>query len=175
VGGLRKKLSALYSGGSDEAEGSGRGRGRGGGKGRGRGGGKGRGRGRARSPLPVAEASSSSEEEVPSVHAPGAEEEAEVEVEVEAEAEAEAEEQEAEEEAGGPALPAVWLRGPASLPTRPIPLDRRPLIRPTGARYVTLGVITTFSFDMLKITIYSNSYSYSLGSVVQELGEGRSR
>jgi hypothetical protein len=72
------------------------------------------------------------------VHAPGAEEEAEAEAfaDAGAEAGAEAEEQE-QEEAGGADLPAVWLRGPASLPSRPIPLERRPLIRPTGARYVT--------------------------------------
>jgi hypothetical protein len=33
---------------------------------------------------------------------------------------------------------SVYLRGPASLPQRPILRDRRPLIRPDGERYVTL-------------------------------------
>jgi hypothetical protein len=33
---------------------------------------------------------------------------------------------------------SVYLRGPASLPQRPILRDRRPLIRPDGKRHVTL-------------------------------------
>ena len=33
---------------------------------------------------------------------------------------------------------SIYLRGPASLPQRPILRDRRPLIRPKGERYVTL-------------------------------------
>ena len=33
---------------------------------------------------------------------------------------------------------SIYLRGPASLPPRPILRDRRPLIRPEGERYVTL-------------------------------------
>jgi hypothetical protein len=33
---------------------------------------------------------------------------------------------------------SIYLRGPASLPQRPILRDRRPLIRPEGERYVTL-------------------------------------
>ena len=33
---------------------------------------------------------------------------------------------------------SIYLRGPASLPQRPILRDRRPLIRPDGERYVTL-------------------------------------
>jgi FtsZ-interacting cell division protein ZipA len=32
----------------------------------------------------------------------------------------------------------IYLRGPTSLPQRPILRDRRPLIRPEGDRYVTL-------------------------------------
>ena len=53
------------------------------------------------------------------------------------EQEQEEEEEEEEEEAGGSASSSssgVWLRGPSTLPRRPIPLERRPLIRPTGAR-----------------------------------------
>jgi hypothetical protein len=33
---------------------------------------------------------------------------------------------------------SVYLRGPTSLPQRPILRDRRPLIRPDGERHVTL-------------------------------------
>jgi hypothetical protein len=33
---------------------------------------------------------------------------------------------------------SIYLRGPASLPQRPILRDRRPLIRSNGERYVTL-------------------------------------
>jgi hypothetical protein len=33
---------------------------------------------------------------------------------------------------------SIYLRGPASLPQRPILRDRRPLIRPNGERHVTL-------------------------------------
>jgi hypothetical protein len=33
---------------------------------------------------------------------------------------------------------SIYLRGPASLPQRPILRDRRPLIRPEGERYATL-------------------------------------
>jgi hypothetical protein len=28
----------------------------------------------------------------------------------------------------------VWLRGPSSLPKRPVPFDRRPIIRPDGEK-----------------------------------------
>ena len=38
-------------------------------------------------------------------------------------------EEEAEEGAAGAEL-QVWLRGPSQLPRRPIPLARRPMIRP---------------------------------------------
>jgi len=31
-------------------------------------------------------------------------------------------------------IPAVWMRGPARLPNRPIPLEQRPIIRPDGKR-----------------------------------------
>jgi hypothetical protein len=39
---------------------------------------------------------------------------------------------------GASGLRSIYLRGPASLPQRPILWDRRPLIRPDGERYVTL-------------------------------------
>jgi hypothetical protein len=39
---------------------------------------------------------------------------------------------------GGSSSRIIYLRGPASLPQRPILRDRRPLIRPDGERYVTL-------------------------------------
>ena len=47
--------------------------------------------------------------------------------------------QQQEDEEGGEeeeevALPAVWQRGPSRLPERPIPLERRPIIRPDGKR-----------------------------------------
>jgi hypothetical protein len=39
---------------------------------------------------------------------------------------------------------SIYLRGPASLPQRPILWDRRPLIRPDGERYVTLCSLFLF-------------------------------
>jgi hypothetical protein len=39
---------------------------------------------------------------------------------------------------GGSSSRSIYLRGPASLPQRPILRDRRPLIWPEGERYVTL-------------------------------------
>ena len=39
---------------------------------------------------------------------------------------------------GGSSSRSIYLRGPVSLPQRPILRDRRPLIRPEGERYVTL-------------------------------------
>ena len=39
---------------------------------------------------------------------------------------------------GGSSSRSIYLRGPASLPPRPILRDRRPLIRTEGERYVTL-------------------------------------
>lgn len=53
------------------------------------------------------------------------------------EAQEEAQEDEEEATAGGSAsssTPSVYLRGPASLPQRPIPRERRPLIRPEGEK-----------------------------------------
>ena len=58
--------------------------------------------------------------------------------EEEREEEREREEEEEEEEAAGGSASSgssgVWLRGPSTLPRRPIPRERRPLIQPTGAR-----------------------------------------
>ena len=45
----------------------------------------------------------------------------------------EEEDQGEEEEAAGDTR-AVWLRGPSQLPQRPIPLARRPMIRPVTDR-----------------------------------------
>jgi hypothetical protein len=39
---------------------------------------------------------------------------------------------------GGSSSRSIYLRGPVSLPQRPILRDRRPLIRPEGEMYVTL-------------------------------------
>ena len=39
---------------------------------------------------------------------------------------------------GGSSSRSIYLRGPASLPQRPILQDRRPLIQPDGERHVTL-------------------------------------
>ena len=43
---------------------------------------------------------------------------------------------EEEDDQGGVAgdIPTVWMRGPARLPNRPIPLEQRPIIRPDGKR-----------------------------------------
>ena len=59
---------------------------------------------------------SGDEEEVPSTHASGDEEEVQE------------EQEQVEEEAVGS---HVWLRGPSALPRRLIPLERRPMIRPS--------------------------------------------
>lgn len=128
---MRKTLASLYSKAkgreSDAAEGSrkrARGRPRGGGRGRGKGGG---GR-RPESPVPSAPSGSDS---LPSAHSASEEE-----VEVEEGAGVE-EEAGVEQEAGGTSSSTssrVWLRGPSSLPRRPIPSERRPLIRPDGER-----------------------------------------
>jgi len=72
----------------------------------------------------------SEEEEVPSTHASGEEEEEE---EEEEEHEHE-QEGEREGEEAGDAQSKIWLRGPSSLPRRPIPEHKRPLIKPTGTR-----------------------------------------
>jgi hypothetical protein len=42
---------------------------------------------------------------------------------------------------------SIYLRGPASLPQRPILRDRRPLIRPDGERHVTL--CSSFLFKII--------------------------
>jgi hypothetical protein len=47
----------------------------------------------------------------------------------------------------------VYLRGPASLPQRPILRDRRPLIRPDGERHVTLDVLVACSYYVFKFII----------------------
>ena len=59
---------------------------------------------------------SGDEEEVPSTHTSGDKEEVHV------------EQEQVEEEAVGS---QIWLRGPSTLPRRPIPLERRPMIRPS--------------------------------------------
>jgi hypothetical protein len=41
---------------------------------------------------------------------------------------------------------SVYLRGPTSLPQRPILRDRRPLIRPDGERHVTLCYYSYYVF-----------------------------
>ena len=43
---------------------------------------------------------------------------------------------EEDDDQGGVAgdIPTVWMRGPARLPNRPIPLEQRPIIRPDGKR-----------------------------------------
>ena len=65
--------------------------------------------------------------------AAAAEEEEEEEVREQEEPRQEEEDQEEEEEAAGDTR-AVWLRGPSQLPQRPIPLARRPMIRPVPDR-----------------------------------------
>ena len=70
----------------------------------------------------------------PDLTAAAAEEEEEEEEEREQEEpRQEEEDQEEEEEALGDTR-AVWLRGPSQLPQRPIPLARRPIIRPVPDR-----------------------------------------
>ena len=77
--------------------------------------------------MPVAP-SSSSEEEVPSSHASGDEEELPSAHASGDEEEVQEEQEQVEEEAVGS---QVWLRGPSTLPRRPIPLERCPMIRPS--------------------------------------------
>ena len=50
------------------------------------------------------------------------------------EEEQEQEEEDDEEEEGAAGGMRVWLRGPSTLSLRPIPLERRPIIRPAGPR-----------------------------------------
>jgi len=73
---------------------------------------------RERTPSPV------EEEEEERVEDQGSEEEEE-----HVEGDEEEDEEEAEEGAAGDER-VVWLRGPSQLPRRPIPLARRPMIRP---------------------------------------------
>ncbi|XP_066341229.1 uncharacterized protein [Miscanthus floridulus] len=124
VGGTRK-IAALYGKSGALGSASGRGRGKGGGQGKGRGKGKGKG---ARPPSPTAPSSSS--EELPSAHASADEEELPS-AHASADDEEVQEEQEQVEEALGS---EVWLRGPSTLPRRPIPLERRPMVRPSGKK-----------------------------------------
>ena len=74
---------------------------------------------RERTPSPV-----EAEEEEERVEDQGSEEEEE-----HVEGHEEEDEEEAEEGAAGDER-VVWLRGPSQLPRRPIPLARRPMIRP---------------------------------------------
>jgi hypothetical protein len=53
----------------------------------------------------------------------------------------------------------VYLRGPTSLPRRPILHDRRPLIWPDGERHVTLDVVAAFSYYVFKFIIETNIFS----------------
>jgi hypothetical protein len=46
----------------------------------------------------------------------------------------------------------VYLRGLVSLPQRPILHDRQPLIRPDGERHITLDVLASCSYYVLKIS-----------------------
>ena len=69
----------------------------------------------------------------PDLTAAAAATEEEEEEEREQEEPRQAEDQEEEEEAAGDTR-AVWLRGPSQLPQRPIPLARRPIIRPVPDR-----------------------------------------
>jgi hypothetical protein len=48
---------------------------------------------------------------------------------------------------GASGLRSIYLRGPASLPQRPILRDRRPLIRPDGERHITL--CSSFLFKII--------------------------
>jgi len=66
--------------------------------------------------------------------AAAAEEEEEEEVREQEEPRQEEEDQEEEEEEAAGDTRAVWLRGPSQLPQRPIPLARRPIIRPVPDR-----------------------------------------
>ena len=54
--------------------------------------------------------------------------------------------------ASGSTSSGVYLRGPSQLPARPIPLHRRPVIRPSGDKYY----FTTISYDMLNIELETN-------------------
>ena len=76
----------------------------------------------------------------PRARSPSPEDEEEPPQQQEEEDQEEEEEEEAsskeDDDQGGVAgdIPAVWMRGPARLPNRPIPLEQRPIIRPDGKR-----------------------------------------
>ena len=80
----------------------------------------------------------------PRPRSPSPEDEEEPQEEEEEEEDGQEQNQEQEEEAsseedddqGGVAgdIPVVWMRGPARLPNRPIPLEQRPIIQPDGKR-----------------------------------------
>ena len=53
----------------------------------------------------------------------------------------------------------VYLRGPSTLPRRPIPVHQRSMIRPVGDGYVTIHVFSTCSYDMLTIKMETNNSS----------------
>ena len=53
----------------------------------------------------------------------------------------------------------VYLRGPSTLPRRPIPVHQRLVIRPVGDGYVTIHVFSTCSYDMLTIKMETNNSS----------------
>ena len=53
----------------------------------------------------------------------------------------------------------VYLRGPSTLPRRPIPVHQRPMIRPVGDGYITIHVFSTCSYDMLTIKMETNNSS----------------
>jgi hypothetical protein len=53
----------------------------------------------------------------------------------------------------------VYLRGPTSLPWRPILRDTRPMIRPEGERYATLDILNASSYYMFKFKIEANIFS----------------
>ena len=70
----------------------------------------------------------------PDLTAAAAEEEEEEEREQEEPRQEEEDQEEEEEEEAAEDTRAVWLRGPSQLPQRPIPLARRPIIRPVPDR-----------------------------------------
>ena len=70
----------------------------------------------------------------PDLTAAAAEEEEEEEREQEEPRQEEEDQEEEEEEEAAGDTRAVWLRGPSQLPQRPIPLARRPIIRPVPDR-----------------------------------------
>ena len=132
--GVMKRITSLYSKktttrkGSDAAEGFRR-------RPRGRPRGRGKGGGKTRPPSPVP----SSPFELPFAHSSSEEEEVHVEEEAGVEEEEAGVEEEVgvEEETGGTSFSTsscMWLRGPSTLPRRPIPLERHSMIRPSGEK-----------------------------------------